>query len=222
MMNIINKIIDEYNPLVIMRRKKMRKALKNKDVTFLCPNCIGGILFHDLGLQFKSPTINLMMYQTDLLKFVLDMERYLKCEFEFFTHEKYTCPCAKLDDITVHFTHYHTEQDAVDKWNNRVKRMNKDNIFVFLTERDGLKKEDIEKLSKLDVKGIVVFTANDFSDIKYTLQIEKYKKDGEVGNILNKSIINGSREYETYFDFVKWFNEADGKDFDISPYIKNV
>lgn len=220
MLRKIKKLAEEYNPLVIIRRKKMRKALKNKDVTFLCPNCIGGIMFHDLGLQFKSPTVNLMMIQKDFLKFVLDMDRYLKCEFKFFKHDEYTCPCAKLDDITVHFTHYKSEKEAVDKWNSRVLRMNKDNMFIFLTERDGLTKSDIEKLRDLNVKGIAVFTANDYSDIEYTLQIQKYNSDGEVGNVLKKSIVNGSREYEKYFDFVKWFNEADGKNFNISPFVK--
>lgn len=66
----ISKILSEKNPLAIARRNKMQRELKNKEVSFLCPNCIGGILFHDLGLRFLSPTVNLMMTQTDFVKFV--------------------------------------------------------------------------------------------------------------------------------------------------------
>ena len=222
MIKSVLKKISENNLLNTIRRNKMRKKLKNKGVSFFCPNCMGGILFHDLGLQFKSPTVNLMMYQKDFLKFVLDMDKYLNSEFVFFKHEEYTFPCAKLDDITIHFTHYISEEDAISKWNARASRINKDNIFIFLTERDGLTKDDILKLKSLKVKGILVFTANDYSDIEYTLQIKKYEKSGEVGNILKKSHLTGQREYEKYFDFVKWFNEADGKGLDITPYVKKL
>lgn len=82
----IKHLLSEKNPLAIRRRKKMREALTNTTPTFLCPNCIGGILFHDLGLQFRSPTVNLMMLQTDFVKFVLNMEYYLTQKLVFFKH----------------------------------------------------------------------------------------------------------------------------------------
>ncbi len=218
---IFRKILTEKNPLVLLRRSRMRKALKNTAPTFLCPNCIGGILFHDLGLQFRSPTVNTMMKQRDFVKFVLDPDRYLARELEFFDHPEYDFPCAKLDDVTVHFTHYHTEAEAREKWKNRCARIDRENLFVFLTERDGLTEEEIRSLSGIRARGLVVFTAKSYPDIPYALQIPKYEPNGEVGNILEKSWLDGSREYEKYFDFVKWFNEADGS-FDVTPYKKKV
>lgn len=71
--------------------------------TLLCPNCIGGILFHDLGLKFQSPTVNIMMTQTDFVRFVLNLDYYLSQELSFFKKTGYNCPCAHLADITVHF-----------------------------------------------------------------------------------------------------------------------
>lgn len=222
-MNIKNKVNlkpAEFNPLVKFHRKRMRSRLKSENITFLCPNCIGGILFHDLGLEFQSPTINLMMTQHDFLKFITDPEKYLNGKLEFFEHESKAYPCAKLYDITVNFTHYETKEEAESKWNLRKLRIDKDNTFIFLMERDGLTKQDIMSLGKLPVRGILVFTANDYPDIPYTLFLPKYNADGEVGNILKKSHLNRSREYEKYFDFVKWFNEADGKNFDVSPFVR--
>lgn len=202
----------------------MRKRLLNKDVTFLTPNCIGGILFHDLGLKFLSPTVNLMMSQTDFLKFVLNMDAYLGGEFEFFQHPEYTCPCAVLraggvlPDITVHFTHYTSKEDALLKWRERAERIQKENIFVFMEERDGITKNDLLKLAELQVRGVVVFTCNDYPDIQYAVYIPKYHPAGEVGNVLVRNYLDDSREYEQYFDFVKWFNEADGEGFDVSAF----
>ena len=156
----IKHILYSYNPFAKKRRKSLRKALTNNVPSFLCPNCTDGILFHDLGLQFRFPTVNLMMFQRDFVKFVLHREEYLSVEFVPFSDPEYTCPYARLKDIHIHFTHY--------------------------------------------------------PDFPYTLHIPKYEKDGEVGNILRRSYWYDHREYETYFGFVKWFNEANGGNYDIS------
>lgn len=216
----IKNQIEAVNPFACNRRRKMRRQLHNSDVTFLVPNCIGGILFHDLGLRFRSPTVNLMMTQPDFVKFVLNLKEYLAQELEFFKHPDYACPCAHLADIVVHFTHYDTEEAAAKKWHERINRINWDNLFIFCEERDGLTEQEMRALSAVPARGIVVFTANRYDDIPYALQIAEYQQAGEVGNILKRSYWNDSREYEKYFDFVKWFNEADGKNFDISPFIR--
>ena len=216
---ILKKILTEQNPLVLRRRSRMRQALENTAPTFLCPNCIGGILFHDLGLQFRSPTVNTMMNQRDFVKFVLDLDHYLARDLEFFDHPEHAFPCAKLDDVTVHFTHYRTEAEAREKWKTRAQRIDRENLFVFLTERDGLTEEEIRSISNIQSRGLLVFTAKSYPDIPYALQIPKYESVGEVGNILVQSWLDGSREYEKYFDFVKWFNEAEGN-FDSSAFRK--
>ena len=213
------KKVEYYNPLAKHRRRKMRSQLKNQNITFLTPNCMGGILFHDLGLKFMSPTVNLMMTQTDFVKFVLSMDDYLKKELSFFKHLDYDCPCANLEDLTICFTHYASEKEAAEKWKERAKRINKDNMFIFCEERDGITESEIRKLADIKVRGIVVFTANKYDDIPYALYIPKYRDAGEVGNVLKRNYLDDSREYEKYFDFVKWFNEADGH-YNISDYRK--
>lgn len=221
-MNIdsLKKIWSKYNPLACLRRNNMRRRLSNHNITFLCPNCIGGILFHDLGLQFMSPTVNLMMTQTDFVKFVLNMDFYLAQKLEFYKHPEYECPCAYLGNISIHFTHYKSREEAESKWKERTARIQPDNVFVFLEERDELTKKEILELNQLKVKGLVVFTANTYDDIPYTISIQKYHNDGEIGNILTRSFWNDAREYEYYFDFVKWFNEANGGNYDVSPFVR--
>lgn len=213
----IKRVLSENNPLAIKRRSEMRRSLTNITPSFLCPNCIGGLLFHDLGLQFRSPTVNLMMYQTDFVKFVLHLEDYLEQELRFFKHAECNFPCAQLGDVTVHFTHYHSEEEALRVWKERSKRIDRDNLFIFLEERDGLTEKEILQLGRIHARGVVIFTAHNYPDIPYALQIPKYERDGEVGNILRKSYLDGHHEYEEYFDFVKWFNEANG-DFCIKSF----
>lgn len=198
----------------------MRRTLTNKTPSFLCPNCIGGILFHDLALQFRSPMVNLMMKQPDFVKFVLNIEHYLSQELRFFEKPGYSCPCATLDDVTIHFTHYSSPEIAARKWEDRKSRIDWDNLFIFATERDGLTKEEIAQLGQLKCRGLVVFTSNYYPDIPYAIQISKYAQQGSVGNILEKSWKDESREYERFFDFVSWFNEANGSPYDISAYVR--
>lgn len=215
----IDRFWSDYNPLAIRRRNKLRKRIVNRSATFLCPNCIGGHIFHDLGLQFRSPTVNLMLFQPHFVKFVHDLDGYLAKDFVPFEDPAFTVPCARLGDIDIHFTHYKTLEEGIGKWNERASRMDRNNTFVFLTERDGLSYEEIKSLGKLKVRGLLVFTAHCYPDIPYALHIPKYEASGEVGNILRKSNWDDHREYETYFDFVKWFNEANGGNYDIRPYI---
>ena len=46
--------------------QKNRERLNRDDVTIISTNCTGGILYHDLGLEFKSPTVNLFFRAQDL------------------------------------------------------------------------------------------------------------------------------------------------------------
>lgn len=224
---IIKKLVIEYNPVYVLRKYKMRRLLKNKEITLLCPNCLGGILFHDLDLKFNSPTVNLMMTQRDFLQMVFNLDKYQKGTLHFYEDSEMSCPCAYLEaenlpSLKIIFTHYNNDEEAYLKWNERYARIKRENMFICLQERDGITLDQIKHLSTLDVKGIVVFTAHEYDDVPYVVYIDKYKSDGNVGNILERNHFTGMREYEKYFDFVRWFNEANGKDYNVRPFIKRV
>lgn len=213
------------NPIANARRERMRSSLVNRGFSFLVPNCLGGILLHDLGLRFLSPTVNLMMKQDDFFRFVMDLDDYLAARLVFQEQPEGECPCAVLSPdghipITIEFTHYNTEQEAEQKWVERSQRINRDNLFILIEERDGVGREEFELLGTLSVRGIVAFTCNQYADLPYCVYLPKYHDDGEVGNILRKQYLDDSREYEHFFDFVKWFNEADGGPYDVQPFQK--
>ena len=212
-------------PAAQARREKMRGELENRDFSFLVPNCLGGILLHDLGLRFLSPTVNLMMRQDDFLSFVTNLDAYLSEQLSFLKRPEGECPRAFLSpaglpQILIHFTHYKTEQDASQKWYERAKRLNKDNLFILIEERDGIGRKELEAFGTLKARGIVAFTCNEYPDLPYCVYLPQYHAAGEVGNILKKHLLDDSREYEHHFDFVKWFNEADGGEHDVRPFLK--
>ncbi len=71
---IISRLID-YRRERFKYRKRLRN--KNKTPTIISNNCIGGIIYHDLGLEFMSPTINLFFKNEDFFTFLNDIEYYI-------------------------------------------------------------------------------------------------------------------------------------------------
>lgn len=61
-------------------KMSMRKRLRTKKVRIVSSMCAGGILYHDLGLQFLSPTINMTIEPFGL--FCENLERYLSVPIE--------------------------------------------------------------------------------------------------------------------------------------------
>ena len=112
----VKNVLSNYNPLAISRRNRMQRKLENRDFSFICPNCLGGMLLHDLGLPFLSPTVNLMIHQREFVKFALDIDYYLSQKLYFYNDPYYVCPCAKVGEgnrvITIHFTHYANREEA--------------------------------------------------------------------------------------------------------------
>ena len=219
----IKNTVSRYNPLAVRRRERMRAELKNRDFSLICPNCLGGMLLHDLNMPFLSPTVNLMLNQRDFVRFVMDLPYYTQQELRFYDDPAFSCPCAKLGEpgkaVTIHFTHYPDRQSAKTSWNKRIPRINYQNLFILAAERDGLTEQEILRLGELKARGVLVFTAKKYPDIPYTCFLPDYEKDGQVGNILVRSYLNDKKDYEKYFDFVRWFNEADGAPFDVSNFI---
>lgn len=61
---------------IFINRKNKRKV-KTKRPTIIASNCNGGIIYHDLGMKFYSPTINLFFYPKDYIKFISNLKYYL-------------------------------------------------------------------------------------------------------------------------------------------------
>ena len=92
-------------------KKLWRQKLENKDFSIICSTCIGGIIYHNLGLEFLSPTINMYMNNLDFIKFACDLKHYCSQELEFIeTDENF--PVAMCGDIQLNFNHSKTSEDA--------------------------------------------------------------------------------------------------------------
>ena len=135
-----------------LNKEIKKRRLKNKNPSIIASNCNGSFISHDLGLRFNTPTVNLYILPSDFIKFVTDLDRYLTEELIEITSDK-PFPVGKLDDITVYFMHYKTFEEAKAKWNERRERVDRNNMFLMFTDRDGCTEEDLRAFE--DRKSVV-------------------------------------------------------------------
>lgn len=181
----------------LWRNKFEKKKLRNSDFSIFSDTCIAGIIYHDLGLQFKSPTINVLISASDFVKLLKDLKTYLNSEL-IFIHTSANYPVAMLLDVRINFLHYKTEEEARQKWEERKNRINWDNMFVICSESD-LTYEEMVEFDNLPFDNKIIFLRKKVEGIKSGIYAtEKI--------LLNFSNPFGKRYYQKYFDYVKWLN----------------
>lgn len=195
-----------YLPQIIFQARQ-RKRLRNKTFSLLTGNCVGGYLYHQLGLEFTSPTINMMILNQDFKKLLLNLDYYMKltptpCDDPRFPG----VPCGMLGDIIIHFTHYRTSAEGIRAWEKRKMRIDYANLYVIISDID-LSQKDIEELSDVKCKKLVVMTSKNY-DLDYCLYLPAFKGEPRVGELLGKTL-SGKWVFEKYFDFVGWVNSED-------------
>ena len=184
----------------------LQHKLINQGMTVISANCVGAFILHDLHQPFNSPFVNLYLSPQDFLRYLQNMDFYLNQPLTFVQTEK-NYPIGKLADLKIHFMHYHSEQEANEKWQLRTSRMNLDNLFIMMTDRDGVTEKDIQLFDQLPFKNKVIFTHKPCPAFKSAYYIKGFEKQNQVGDIFEFSSWNGKKYYDQ-FNYVKWFNQA--------------
>lgn len=196
----------------ILRRnidRKNREKLDNKEFTIISSNCVGGIITHDLGKRFDSPTVNLFFYPADFLQFVKNLQHYILESELRYDEEKsriLNYPVGILDDITLYFVHFSTFQEAKEKWEKRSKRIHWDNLFFILVQQDGCTEEQVREFLELPYPHKVVFTENLIPEYSKAVYNKEWLIDGKVRNLCKYKGKNTGARWIDDFDYVKFLN----------------
>lgn len=108
------------------------------------------------------------------------------------------------EKIKVYFMHYKSFEEAKNKWYERVERINYNNLFFMMTDRDNCTEEEIRKFQNLPYNNKVLFTSKKYTKYPCTIFCEEYKDKSCVGILSDYRNITGERIYERYFDYVSW------------------
>lgn len=168
-------------------QKRIAKAVKGIDangISFISQNCIGGTLYHDLGQQFLSPTINAFIPEPGFVKLVLNLHHYMEQELVMRWDEKY--PIGMLDDVEIHFMHYDTCKEAKEAWDKRKKRINWDKIFVLATDRNGFDDAVFADWKKIAYPKILFTAQRKFASDPDSIYFPEYEDNCFVPDLIPK------------------------------------
>lgn len=179
----------------------MKRKLYNKNATIISSNCNGSFIMHDLHMRFNTPTINLYFEADDFIKFVNNLEHYLSKEV--FQVENSEYPVGIIDDIKIHFLHYNSFENAKNKWNERKKRVDLNNTYIIMTDRDGFDERTLQGFLSIKYPK-VLFSHKDINE-KDIVFFSKYVSEDCVGILSDFSGWSGKREYDI-FDYISFLN----------------
>lgn len=183
-----------------------RLKLKNRDATIISSNCNGEFIYYDMRLPFLTPTINLSFDMNDYVRLLENLRWYMEQPITPCTDERFDFPCGMLADIEIRFNHYKTFGEAVEKWEERKKRINWDNLYVMAIDGDNCSEESLQKFDLLPFKHKVIFTHCPRPDIKSAFYLKGFEDQPGIGVVLYFKKQFWVRRYLDDFDYVAFLN----------------
>ena len=162
-----------------------KKQLKSTDFTIISNNCWGGMIYESYNLKKKSPTVGMFFMAKDYVEFLSDLKGYISSELIFIKPEESRWkdmpqlaederfghyPVGVLSNgkntIELFFLHYHSEQEAREKWQRRIKRINWDRMLVKFNDQNGCTEKEVDDFMKLSFKNKLFFTCKHWPNEK--------------------------------------------------------
>lgn len=205
-LKFLDQCRNKFNTSIRLRRfKKIKKDFQNATFSVFSSNCVGCLMLHDLGVAYNSPFVNLFVDAKDFINYLKNPQEYNQMNFVEVPSEQ-SYPVGRLGDLTFHFVHYDTFEQAVAAFKRRATRISYDNLFVVFSERDGCTYEDLKEFDALPYKNKVVFTHKPYENIASSYYLEGFEKEGYVWNLTNWDKGFGKKVYDR-FDFINWFKD---------------
>ena len=173
-----------------------RLRLKQKDFTIVSNNCWGTFIYKKFGLPYQSPFVNLLIYASDYIKLLENFSSDLLDDITFIQpqaskhleemktrgYDKESFPIGVIGDgIEIHFLHYNDQEDALKKWNERIKRINYSRLIFKFSDSERCDADLIKRFDALPYKNKICFTAGEFPQLKNVVTLKHFKgKDGVI------------------------------------------
>lgn len=188
--------------------KRNCKRLINNDFTIISSNCVGGVISHELGQKFNSPTVNCWFYNKDFVRFCENLGYYVNgCELQCDEKESKEMgyPVGDLAGIKIYFLHYRTFDEAKIKWDERKQRINWDNIYLTMMQSSADDDDLLERYLKLPYQK-VLFTIKNNSTNKCFCYLEGTIENGEIKDLCQYEHKFTGRRLIDKFDYVAFLN----------------
>lgn len=164
--------------------KNAKKEFKQSKISLIAQQCIGGVIYHDMEMQFLSPTINLYFESKDFIKFIENIKYYIDLPIKIVEENEKII--GYLDDVKIIFLHYSSIEEAKTKWEERKKRILWDKIFIICTDRDGFNEDCFKRLKKIKYPKALITRNTKWKDEEFVIYLEQYKNEEYVPDTIPK------------------------------------
>lgn len=175
--------IQKYQRKLPAHRRK--KGLKGTRFTILSNNCWGGMIYESYGLPKQSPTVGCFFMADDYIRFLTRLDDYLQAPLTFIAPEdsrwkQEICsdkryghyPVGRLEididsgseSVELFFLHFHSAEEAKEKWNRRLKRIDRERLLVKFNDQNGCTRKHIEAFDRLPFRHKICFTTAPYPD----------------------------------------------------------
>lgn len=194
----------------------LRAGLEEREFTVLSNDCWGQALYEGYGLPCQTPLIGSGMYADCFLRFLGDIEGYLRSPLRFVPETRYRAlgrirsqraaqnglwPIAMLGgDVEVHFLHVRSEDEARRSWDFGCERLNLKRLAVkFSADKDGATEEHIRQFAAMPFERKLLISRESLPGIECAVQTPNYVINGAV--MFRRSV--------KYFDCTRWLNTGE-------------
>ena len=178
--------------------------------TIISNNCVGGAVLHDLGMEFKTPTINLQILPEDFPRFCKNLKEYMEYDLiechDFTPYEEHKfikmfggipkMPIGLIGDVLVCFQHYETFSEAKAKWDERKARIDYDHIGFLFHVRGPEYQFEAEEFLAMDIPNKLCITEG------FTIPgaVALYPKEGDnaFSAVNGKLLITQAADYKSW------------------------
>lgn len=135
------------------------------------------MIYESYNLPKESPTVGMFFMAKDYIEFLSDLRGYVNGKLTFIKPEESRwkdMPQVSEDkrfgsysvgvlsngknSIEIFFLHYHSEQEAREKWERRVQRINWNKLLIKFNDQNGCTEKEVNKFMKMAYKNKLFFT----------------------------------------------------------------
>ena len=147
-------------------------------------------------MKYRTPFVGLFIFAPDYIELLENFDYLINEEISFIdandskykeeliqnnTFNKY--PIGILGkNVEIHFLHYHSQEEAFSKWNERCSRINRNNLLIKFSDKDKCYDELIFRFDKLKFKNKICFSAKEFKTCKSVITLNEFKNEKFVND----------------------------------------
>ena len=128
--------------------------IRKTNISIVSNNCWGGVIYHTLGMECRSPFKNVSFSSNDYIKIIGDLKHYLSVDpvwtgkKEMDTNQNREVPMLELDDVLIKCNHDLDVGKAIQNWKRRRDKFNWNNILIEMYTEDPEVEEAFGKVTE--------------------------------------------------------------------------